>query len=86
MSEISAYFAVGGSTWRGLAADVEGKTPDQIADLIDREFSGISLCHQCSSECEDPEADLTGFTVDGVDYELVDGQWARVADWKAANR
>lgn len=75
MSEISAYFAVGGSTWRGVQVDTEGKTSDEIADLIDREFSGVSLCHQCASECEDPEAELTGFTLDNVDYELVDGHW-----------
>lgn len=80
MSEIDAYFAVGGSTWRGLRFDAEGKTPDEIAALIEREFDGVSLCHQCISDCEDPEAELSGFSVDGVEYLQRDGSWVAVSD------
>lgn len=75
MSEIGAYFAVGGSTWRGMQIDTEGKAPDEIAALVEREFDGVSLCHQCISDCEDPEAELTGFSMDGVEYEQRDGVW-----------
>ncbi len=81
MSEqtISAYYSVTGSTWRGIKIDTEGKTPDQIAEILDREFDGVSMCHQCASECESPEAELSGFILDDIDYEFRDGHWSPVS-------
>jgi hypothetical protein len=77
MAEIGAFYAVTGSTARTLQLDVEGKTPGEIADMLEEHFDGISMCHQCAPECQDPEAELNGFHLDGVDYEreLETGHW-----------
>ncbi len=75
MSKIVASFTVTGGTARTFNLDIADKTPGEIADLLDREFDGVSLCHQCSPECEDPEGELSSFTIDGVDYERRDGHW-----------
>lgn len=77
MSEVSAYFTVTGSTGRRITIDAEGKTPEEIAALIDDQFDGVSLCHQCNSECEDPSGELTGFTLDSVEYEERGGWWVK---------
>lgn len=75
MATVDAYYAVSGSTYRQVTVDTEGKTADEIAQLVDRQFGGISLCHQCSGDCQDPEGELVGFHVDGVEYSLVAGEW-----------
>jgi hypothetical protein len=79
MIEIVACFAVTGSTARNMKIDIEGKTPDEIADLVDGEFDGVSMCHQCAPNCEDPEAELTAFTIGSTDYERADGHWIEVS-------
>lgn len=75
MATIAAYFAVGGSTFRAVELDIEGKTPEQIAELVDRNSGYVSLCHQCAPECQGPELELTGFTANGVEYIRRDGKW-----------
>ena len=75
MSKIVAAYTVTGGTARVFNLDVTDKTPDEIAALLDREFDGVSMCHQCAPECEDPEGELSSFTIGGVDYERRDGQW-----------
>lgn len=69
MAGIDAYYSVTGSTARSLQLDVEGKTPGEIADMLEAHFDGVSMCHQCAPDCQDPEAELQGFHLDGVDYE-----------------
>jgi hypothetical protein len=52
-------------TWRVSASvrgskycgEVEAKTREEALDLAWEMDSGISLCHQCASECEDAEID-----------------------------
>lgn len=76
MATVRATFEVFAGTTTEAELDVDGMTPDQIAERIEREGAGLSLCHQCDDEVSDPQVgDLVGFTVGDKDYSLVDGQW-----------
>lgn len=78
MADISAVFEVNGSHVIDFTADVHGLDPEQIADLVYQSDPGISVCHQCAHEIDDPESgDLAGFTVDGVEYHQVNGEWVK---------
>jgi hypothetical protein len=74
---VSGTFAVAGSTWREIQLDVAGMSPAQIAVALEEQADGVSLCHQCGPECEDPELDgLTSMNVAGVEYVRDDtGAW-----------
>lgn len=75
MAEFRASYAVhGGGYAEGTIPD--GLTVDAMAAAIYDEHPGVSLCHQCGGDISDPEVEeVTGFTVDGVTYERVDGEW-----------
>lgn len=78
MAEISGVFEVNAGHVVDFTADVDNLTPDQIAQLLYERDPGISICHQCAHDIDDPEpGDLAGFTVDGVEYVLVDGEWVK---------
>jgi len=79
MSEISATFEVNAGHSIDVTADTKGLTLDQIAEMLYERDPGISLCHECAHEINEPESgDLIGFTVDGVAYEP-DGDGWKVA-------
>lgn len=74
MSKIVATFEVHAGTTIDTEIDTTGMTPDQIAEQIQNEGAYVGVCHQCADVIVNPEAeDLTGFSVDGVDYERVAG-------------
>lgn len=74
---VNGAFSVGGGTARRMTLDVTGLSVDEIALKLENEATGPSLCHQCTSECEDPElTELVGLIVDGVEYVPDDhGKW-----------
>lgn len=81
-SHIIASFAVHAGTTDELDLNLGGMTPDQIAAAIEQTAApDTTLCHQCGSAISDPEiGDLTGFTVNGRDYERgPDGSWVESA-------
>lgn len=80
MAKITATFTVNAGTYAEGVLNVAGLTPDDIALKVEGELDvDTSVCHQCSHNISDPEpGDLTGFAVDGVEYELRDGHWVVV--------
>ena len=69
MSEISGVFEVNASHTFDAQADVDGLTHDEIAELVYQLDPGISICHQCAHDINDPEpGELVAFVVDGVEY------------------
>jgi len=83
MSSGWASFAVNaGTSARFTGIDFTGMTPDEMAEAIEdndavQEAVQVNVCHQCAEDVDDPQVDeMTGFTVDGVDYERGrDGHW-----------
>lgn len=81
-AKVTATFSVSGGTY---AEDVlvlpTDLTPGEMAEFIFSELPiDTGLCHQCSDKISDPEADeITGFTVDGVEYffDYADKEWKR---------
>lgn len=84
LTRVTASFAIGAGGFGEGDLDVTGLNPDQIADLIWQQIApSPSLCHQCTGEVIDPEVDeLTGFCVDGVEYEMVGDHWVPWEDDK----
>lgn len=81
MAKISASFAIYAGGWAEGELEVEGLTPDEVAELIQRELDPeVSVCHQCAHRISDPEAEeVTGFSVDGVYYEKRGDHWREAA-------
>lgn len=77
LAKVSASYAISAGGWAKGELDVDGLTPDQMAELIEQTLDPeVSVCHQCAHRISDPEAyEMTGFTVNGVDYEHRDGHW-----------
>lgn len=77
LTDVSATFEVNAGTTTDYRLDIFGKTPDEIANEIQNNAPGISLCHQCAREVADPEAgELTSFYIGGKSYSLQDdGHW-----------
>lgn len=77
MSKITASFAIEAGGYGEAEFDTTGMSPDEIAKKTFTETDvNTSLCHQCANDVIDPEvSELTGFTVDGVQYVQVDGHW-----------
>ena len=76
MSKVSGSFEVNASNWAEVEFDTDGLSPDEIVQKLYEEHPGISVCHQCANDIEDPElGDVVGFTVDGVEYIRLDGEW-----------
>lgn len=77
LTDVSATFEVGAGTVADYQLDIFNKTPDEIANEIQNDAPGISLCHQCARDVVDPEAGkLTSFYINGKSYSLKgDGHW-----------
>lgn len=77
LSKITASYAISAGGWAEGALDLEGLTPDQMAELIEQTLDPeVSVCHQCAHRISDPEPDeMTGFSVDGVHYEKRGDHW-----------
>lgn len=71
MAEVVASFEVLAGTATTLTLDVAGLTPRALAAMIEENaVVDLSLCHECAHRISDPDSgELTGFTVDGVNYE-----------------
>lgn len=53
LNTYSVYGTVTGSKYLG---DFQATTPEEAIDMaIDSDAGHVSLCHQCSGQCEDPE-------------------------------
>jgi hypothetical protein len=52
MPEFHIYGAVSGTKYLGK---FRAATKEEAIDLASNEDAFVSLCHQCSSECEDAE-------------------------------
>lgn len=48
------YHVTGAVTGSHYAGIFEAETPEEALELANRE-THLSMCHQCSSDCEDPE-------------------------------
>lgn len=74
---VVASYSVEASTAQNIELpDIAGLSIKEIAELVDHNAPGISLCRDCAHQISDPElAELTAMTVNGVYYELVDGVW-----------
>lgn len=79
MAEIRGVFEVFAGTTADLTRDVKGLSPNAMAELVEREAQTcVSLCHECAHDVNDPQVgDMVAFTVDGVEYHQVDGQWVK---------
>jgi hypothetical protein len=77
LAKIIAAYAISAGGWAEGELDVEGLTPDEMAELVEQTLDPeVSVCHQCAHRISDPEPSaMVGFTVDGVDYEQRDGHW-----------
>lgn len=77
LTRVTATFSVGAGAYGECDIDVTGLTPDQIAEIAMTDTNvSTTLCHQCANSISDPEIEeMTGFTVNGVEYEFVDGHW-----------
>lgn len=75
MTEITAVFEVNASHVVDITADVDGRTPGEIAELLYGEDPGVSLCHACATGITAESGDLVSFTVDGVTYEPDGNGW-----------
>jgi len=77
LTPVTATFNVSAGTYAEGCFDVTGLTPDEIAELLFGEIvADTSLCDECCKKLSDPEVEkLTGFNVDGVDYEKVGHEW-----------
>ena len=64
--------------------DTAGKTPEEVAYLLDERHPGVSVCHQCDDDVTDPElGDLTEFEMNGKTYTNRAGKWIEYTthDW-----
>lgn len=81
MAEIQGAWAVNGTYVWGATLEIpKDATPEEMADLIESAMPGPSVCHQCSDQVGDVEADeLVSFTVNGVTWnrDTADGEWER---------
>jgi hypothetical protein len=62
MAKYSVNAAVVGSKHLGV---YEAKNEDEAIEKAMKENGSVGMCHQCSSECEDPE-------INDVTAELID--------------
>jgi hypothetical protein len=75
----SVTAAVVGSKWMG---DYEAETGEEALEMA-REKADVSLCHQCSDECEDPQIEHMSAESNGevvTDEETWEDR-ARAAKW-----
>lgn len=77
LTEISATFEVSGGTTGDYRLDISGLSLDEIAERLQNDAPGISLCHQCARDIVDPESgELTSFYIDDKSYSKQDdGHW-----------
>jgi hypothetical protein len=65
---VVGVFTINGSATRGVEM-ADGLTVEQVAERMYAEAEGVSLCHQCAGEIDDPElGDLTQLVIDGKVY------------------
>lgn len=82
MKKYTAVYEVFAGTVVGNEAELDGLTPDEMAERIDTAAKPyVGLCHQCSRDISDPQiGDLVAFIVDGVEHTQDDGgKWVATA-------
>jgi hypothetical protein len=79
MTTVTATFEVSAGHTADSELDVANMTPNEIAAWLDENGAdGISLCHQCGHDINDPQiGKLVEFEVDGRHYVFNDntGNW-----------
>lgn len=76
---VATFEVFGGYTEVIELPDITGMSVDQIVDVANVNVSGISLCHECGHEINDPSlGDVTSLVINDVDYVyVVNSGWRR---------
>ncbi len=81
--KITGTFIVNaGATQEVELPDISSLSIEEIAGLVEARAPGVGLCHQCSSEIDDPElGDLTAMSIGDKYYERHDDDsWHEVSE------
>lgn len=77
MATVGGVFEVGASSYQEIELDTEGMSLEEIAQALEDDAPGISLCYECAGKVSDPElGDLSSLNIDGVEHiQDEDGAW-----------